>query len=383
MSIWAKLQARKRLINAFKHAKIYRTIKINEDNERYIFPSIRKVEINDDTTKFTLRLPTGLDPDKLTDNLFVFQQIFGPHVVISGEIKYFTITVYRKGLPSKLPYNIDEWQPIISEMTLPIIVGRDRNNQPQAFDLAVFPHLLLSGETGSGKSSLLRSILSTLMLTKSPADVRFVLGDLKRSEFGLFRNVQHVDGIHINARTLLPALRLLKVEMERRGDMLDKHECTHIKELPIKLHYIIVAIDEVALLRQEKEIMNIIEDISSIGRSLGVLLMLSMQRPDSKVLEGRLKNNLTVRISGRQSNKRNASVAGVEGAETIKITDKGRMIFVLDEPIEIQSPWLEYDEAKRLLAPLKMRECDVAPFEEVGSTWSQNDFKFGILEELK
>ncbi|NYV68833.1 hypothetical protein HYI36_26565 [Bacillus sp. Gen3] len=318
MNLWATLQARKRLINAFKHAEIYRLA-----GDSYIFPNIRKVELNDDYTKYTLRLPTGLDPDLLTDNLFVFQQVFGPNVVIDGEIKYFTITVYRKGLPSKVAYNFDEWQSVMTDKTLPIIVGRDRNNQPQAFDLAIFPHILTSGETGSGKSSLLRAVLTTLMLTKSPYDVRFVLGDLKRSEFGLFRNVQHVDGVHVSPRTLLPALRLLKVEMERRGDLLDKHECTHISELPIKLHYIILAIDEVALLRQEKEIMNIIEDISSIGRSLGVHLMLSMQRPDSKVLEGRLKNNLSVRISGRQSNKRNANVAGTAGAEAIKITDKG------------------------------------------------------------
>lgn len=378
MNIWATLQARKRLINAFKHANVYRMA-----GDSYIFPTIRKVELNDDYTKFTLRLPTGLNPETLTDNLYVFQQIFGPNVVIDGEIKYFTISVYRKGLPKNVPYNLVDWQPIIERMTLPIIVGRDRNNQPQAFDLAIYPHLLLSGETGSGKSSLLRAILTTIMLTKSPDDVSFVLGDLKRSEFSLYRNVKHVDGVHVTPRTLLPALRLIKVEMERRGDLLDKNEVTHIKELRDKLPYIIVAIDEVALLRQEKEIMNIIEDISSIGRSLGVHLILSMQRADSKVMEGRLKNNLSVRISGRQSNKRNASVAGTEGAETIKITDKGRMIYVLDDPIEVQSPWLEYDEAKRLLEPLKVERVDVHSFEEVENRGSRNDFKFGILEELQ
>ncbi|MFB7304057.1 FtsK/SpoIIIE domain-containing protein [Heyndrickxia sporothermodurans] len=374
--LWATLQARKRLINAFKHANVYRM-----DGDSYIFPTIRKVDIADDYTKFTLRLPTGLNPYTLTDNLYVFQQIFGPNVVIDGEIKYFTITVYRKGLPKKVPYNLDDWQPIIERMTLPIIVGRDRNNQPQAFDLADYPHVLISGETGSGKSSLLRAVLTTLLLMKSPDDVRFVLGDLKRSEFGLYRNIKHVDDVHVSPRTLLPALRLIKVEMERRGDLLDKHEVTHIKELPDKLPYIIVAIDEVALLRQEKEIMAIIEDISSIGRSLGVLLMLSMQRPDAKVLEGRLKNNLTVRISGRQSNKRNASVAGTEGAEQIKITDKGRMIFVLDEPIEVQSPWIEYDDAKELLAPFKVKKSfDVETNEKPTKS---NEFQFGILEAIE
>lgn len=365
--LWRKLQTRKKLVAVFNHGKIYRAI-----NDRKIFPAIKSVNITADSTIITIKLPTGLDPDTLTDNLYVFQQVFGKNVVIDGEIKHFTITVYNRGLPRKLPYKLSDWQSIIAGMSLPVVIGRDINNQPIAFDLADYPHLLVSGETGSGKSSLLRAILTTLMLAKQPTDVRFLLGDLKRSEFGLYRNIEHVDGVHITAPTLLPALRVIKVEMERRGDLLDKHDVPHIKDLPVKLPYIIVAIDEVALMRREKEIMAIIEDISSVGRSLGVLLILSMQRPDAEVLNGRLKNNLTVRISGRQSNKRNANVAGVDGAEKIKITDKGRMIFALDEPIEVQTPLLEYDKAKALLQPLKTKTANAE---------QTNDFEFGLLEE--
>jgi DNA segregation ATPase FtsK/SpoIIIE, S-DNA-T family len=370
MSLWRKLQTRKNLITVFKHGKIYR-----EQGDFKIYPAIKSVKITDDATFIRIKLPTGLSPDKLTDNLFIFQQVFGKNVVIDGEINYFTITVHNHGLPQQVPYNYTDWQPIIKRLTLPVVIGRDINNQPVVFDLADYPHLLISGETGSGKSSLLRVILTTLMLTKQPTDVRFLLGDLKRSEFGLYRRIKHVDGVHVTTSTLLPALRVIKVEMERRGDLLDKHEATHIKDLPFKLPYLIVAIDEVALLRKEKEIMAIIEDISSVGRSLGVLLILSMQRPDAEVLNGRLKNNLTVRISGRQSNKRNASVAGVEGAETIKISDKGRMIFLLDEPIQVQTPLLAYDEAKELLQPFKTKQPTIEP--------QPNEFQFGVLEEWR
>lgn len=370
MSLWRKLQTRKNLITVFKHGKIYR-----EQGDFKKYPAIKSVKITNDATIIRIKLPTGLSPDKLTDNLFIFQQVFGKNVVIDGEINYFTITVYNHGLPQQVPYNYTDWQPIIKRLTLPVVIGRDINNQPVVFDLANYPHLLISGETGSGKSSLLRVILTTLMLAKQPSDVRFLLGDLKRSEFGLYRRIKHVDGVHVTASTLLPALRVIKVEMERRGDLLDKHEATHIKDLPIKLPYLIVAIDEVALLRKEKEIMAIIEDISSVGRSLGVLLILSMQRPDAEVLNGRLKNNLTVRISGRQSNKRNASVAGVEGAETIKISDKGRMIFLLEEPIEVQTPLLDYDDAKALLEPFKTKQ----PTNELQA----NEFQFGVLEEWR
>ena len=370
MSVWATLQARKRLFSAFKTGDICHKV-----GDRMLYPAIKRVELADNYTRYTVRLPAGMKPETLTDKIYVFQQTLGKHVNIDGEIRYFTITVYRKGLPSKVPYRLSDWQATVDEMKLPIIVGRDRNNEPVAFDLADYPHVLISGETGSGKSSLLRAVLTTLMLGKQPADVRFVLGDLKRSEFGLYRRMPHVDGVHITAGTLLPALRLINAEMKRRGSLLDNHEVTHISELPEKLPYYIVAIDEVALLRKEKEVMAIIEDISSIGRSLGVLLMLSMQRPDAEVLNGRLKNNLTVRISGRQSNKRNAGVAGVDGAEQIKISDKGRMIFVLDEPVEVQTPWLAFAEAKRLLAPLKTE-----PVVELTPAEPAHEFQFGMLD---
>lgn len=370
MSVWATLQARKRLFSAFKTGDIYR-----KTGDHTLFPTIKRVVVTDKYTRYTVKLPAGMKPETLTDKIYVFQQTLGKHVTIDGEIRYFTITVYRKGLPSKVPYRLSDWQATVDEMKLPIIVGRDRNNEPVAFDLAEYPHVLISGETGSGKSSLLRAVLTTIMLGKKPTDVRFILGDLKRSEFGLYRRMPHVEGVHITASTLLPALRLIDAEMKRRGSLLDKHEVTHVSELSEKLPYYIVAIDEVALLRKEKEVMAIIEDISSIGRSLGVLLMLSMQRPDAEVLNGRLKNNLTVRISGRQSNKRNAGVAGVEGAETIKISDKGRMIFVLDEPAEVQTPWLAFAEAKRLLAPLK-----TGPAAEVAPAKPANEFQFGMLD---
>lgn len=370
MSVWATLQARKRLFIAFKTGDICRKV-----GDRMLYPAIKRVELADNYTRYTIKLPAGMKPETLTDKIYVFQQTLGKHVDIDGEIRYFTITVYRNGLPSKVPYRLSDWQATVNEMKLPIIVGRDRNNDPVAFDLAEYPHVLISGETGSGKSSLLRAVLTTLMLGKQPDDVRFVLGDLKRSEFGLYRRMPHVDGVHVTAGTLLPALRLIYAEMKRRGSLLDKHEVTHVSELTEKLPYYIVAIDEVALLRKEKEVMAIIEDISSIGRSLGVLLMLSMQRPDAEVLNGRLKNNLTVRISGRQSNKRNAGVAGVDGAEQIKISDKGRMIFVLDDPIEVQTPWLAFAEAKRLLAPLKTE-----PVAETVPSEPTNEFQFGILD---
>lgn len=362
--MFEKMKAKKRLMDAFKYADIRRSYQY-DGKTHHVYPKIHDIEIDHarKQLRYVFTLADGIDPKKLKDDPWVFKQVFGPNIDLDGKLKRFVLTVFAEGLPKVVKYNYDEWRPAISGKTLPIIVGKDLNGRRMAYDMDEYPHLLLAGETGSGKSSLMRAILTTLMLTKSPDELRFVLADMKRSEFGLYRNMAHVDGVYMSAKQLAPALKKIKKEMERRGNLLDKHEKTHVRELSEKLPNIIVAIDEVALLKKEKEIMHTLEDISSVGRSLGILLFLSVLRPDHQILDGKLKNNLTVRISGRQSNEANSRIVGTPGAHEIDIDKKGRMIAVIEKTIEVQAPFLEFDEAKRLLQPLKI--SDVAKSEDV------------------
>ncbi|AZV44085.1 FtsK/SpoIIIE domain-containing protein [Peribacillus asahii] len=373
MSLFAQYKARKQFVYVFRLI----TDKI---------PRIHSVSISTNETRYSFTIPTGTNPEILLDKIYVFKQVLSSeNIEIEGDSKRLTLTVYRKGLPKLVKYSLRDWKPIVAGMSLPFIVRSNRHGELIAFDMAKNPHALLSGFTGLGKSSLLRAVLTTQMLTMKPESIRYILGDLKRSEFRLFRNHSHVDSVHVEPASLSLALKRVKAEMQRRGNLLDKHEVTHFSELSEPLPWFVVAIDEVALLRQEKDCMAIIEDISSIGRSLGVLLILSMQRPDATILQGRLKNNLTVRISGRQSDKINAKVAGVPGAELIKPSEKGRMIYVLDKPEEVQAPWLEYNGAKRLLQPFK--RYDVVPNEEIqlantkSVSYPAKEFTFGLLDE--
>lgn len=341
--LFERLAARRKLMRVFSLIGDYQ-------------PLIHDVSIKPGYTRYVFTVPDGMNPKLLQDKLFAFHQVLGENMTLSGTAKKFILTVYRKNLPRELKYRQAEWIEVTKDMELPIIIGVDQLCKKLAYDLAKQPHALLAGETGSGKSSLLRSILTHLMLSRTSDQVQFILGDLKRSEFGLFRHLPHVRGVHVEIDDLAQALLEVKMEMERRGSLLDDAEVPHIKDLKQSLPYLVIAIDEVALLRAEKKIMAIIEDISSVGRSLGCLLLLSLQRPDIKVLDGRLRNNLTTRISGRQSDATNAKVAGVPGAEQINKNDRGRMIYVADEPIMFQAPWLPFDEAKRLLHPLKQKK---------------------------
>lgn len=134
---------------------------------------------------------------------------------------------------------------------------------------------------------------------------------------------------------MLPMLHYLQKEMQQRGDLLDQHEVSHISDLQKPPPFIVLCIDEVALLQKEKALMELVEEVSAIGRALGVFLILSMQRPDRKVLDGKLKNNLTVRMGFRCADLINSRIIGTPGSEKLK-TD-GRML--LKMPIDVNDPF--------------------------------------------
>ena len=181
--------------------------------------------------------------------------------------------------------------------------------------------------------------------------------DLKRSEFHLFKSVARQ--VVVEAPQLHQIVLKIRKEMRRRGDVLDRAGLANIDDLPAgeRPSYIVLAIDEVALLKKEKDIMEGIEEISAIGRALGVFLILSMQRPDSDVLDGKLKNNLTVRMAFRHSDEINSRITlGSGEAADIQQSQKGRMILKLDGLKPVQGPYLDIPKAKTLLEPYKRSE---------------------------
>lgn len=372
-NFYIKTRLRRQIMNAFKHAEIYHSYKY-DGNTRYTYPKIHSINWNNRRARYVFTLPNGVNPNKVKDNDWVFKQHFGEFIEISGKYKKFVLKAYYDGLPENVDYDYEEFYPHISNMTLPIILGQDLNGEIKAYDMDKQPHALFTGETGSGKSTLIHAVITTLIQFKQPEELRFVLGDLKRAEFGIYRNVKHVDKVCVNEKTLLPALQKVKAEMDRRGDLLDQYDTiNHVKNLPEKLPYILVIIDEVAMLKKNKKIREIIEEISAIGRSLGVQLLLSMQRADHTLMDGALKNNLTVRVSGRQSNESNSRIAGVPNAHDIELGQSGRMIIMLDKPIQFKSTFLELSEVEEIITPFKR------PKDKVDIPPKANEFKFGVL----
>lgn len=183
------LKGRHKLIKAFRYSGLYKTI---GSDERKIFPKIHSVRTTDHSTEYVFSLPNGLDPNILKKNFYAFRQVFGEQIKLNGEIKKFVFTVYENSLSSTLNYNVEDIKKLVSAYRLGIVCGKDRTGEYIAFDLLKQPHILIAGETGSGKSTQLRSILTTLILTKRPVELQLYLGDCKKSEFHIFRKVEHV-----------------------------------------------------------------------------------------------------------------------------------------------------------------------------------------------
>ncbi|WP_239632976.1 FtsK/SpoIIIE domain-containing protein [Paenibacillus sp. H1-7] len=336
---------RDKLHTCFARAKLY--IKNRADDQWvYTYPSVNSHEQFKEHEEYTFTLPIGLDPERIYKYYWVFKQGFGENIDLIGDTSKFTLKVYNSGI-HQFDYNLLDIP--LDGYRLPIVVGRSREGW-EVYDMVDYPHLLVAGETGSGKSTQLRSIISTLILSKHPDELQLYLADMKRSEFHLFRGIEHVQEVVTEVKDLKRVLSFIAEEMQRRGDLCDEHEVSHIDDLPDQLPYIILAIDEVALLKKEKACMAMVEDISSIGRALGVFLIVSMQRPDHQVLDGKLKQNLTARMAFKHADGINSRITiGCEGAEDIKASERGLMLFKLDGIKRVQGPYLDLEEAKKLL----------------------------------
>jgi DNA segregation ATPase FtsK/SpoIIIE, S-DNA-T family len=351
MSLWSGLKARGKLIKAFRSGDIHLG-----DKERPIYPKIHSVEVTDDSTNFVFSLPTGLDPKIMKKSLYAFQQVFGDSIKLDGEYKRFTLEVYKKGLPKELTYKYEEIEPVIQGFKMPIVCGKDRNGEWIVYDAIKEPNALISGEPGSGKSTQLRSILTTLIKYKSPSELHMYLGDLKMSEFHLFKGVQHVKQVAVFPDELGKMLSHVYQEMINRSKLLNAAGVMHIDQLPEgkKVPYILLAIDEIVMVMDDKEIKKMLVQIDSLGRALGIYNLLSLQRPSHDILDTKVRSLLTVRMGFRTTDLQNSKIIGTVGSEKISRETPGRFFLKRDTLEEIQAPYLDDKEAEKLLEGVRL-----------------------------
>ncbi|MEH7072295.1 FtsK/SpoIIIE domain-containing protein, partial [Priestia megaterium] len=220
--MFEKLKLRGQLIKAFRTAEIYRIVK-RGDRTSYLFPKIHQIDHHINYTRYAFSLLNGIDPELLTKKRWALRQVLGSNIEINGSLKNFSITVHHKSLPKMLNYHYEVIHPHIEKMELPVCIGQDIYGSPISWDFADLETLLISGEIGAGKSSLMRVILTTWVKHTSPEELRLVLVDLKRADLGLFHVIEHVDALCFEAKDMRKPFALLRAEMYRRGDLLLEH----------------------------------------------------------------------------------------------------------------------------------------------------------------
>jgi S-DNA-T family DNA segregation ATPase FtsK/SpoIIIE len=206
--------------------------------------------------------------------------------------------VYVRDMIKKLKKEKDLYE-------LPLILGKDISGRSVIKDLAKIPHLLVAGATGSGKSVGVNSIISGLLYTKSPDDVKFILIDPKMVELSLYNGLPHLLNPVITDMELVGnALQWCIEEMNKRYRILKKAKVKKITEYNEKMGYsampyIIVVIDEMAdlMLTVGTDVEGKIQRLAQMGRAVGLHLILATQRPSVKVITGLIKANVPGRIA--------------------------------------------------------------------------------------
>ncbi|MGG4156899.1 FtsK/SpoIIIE domain-containing protein, partial [Peribacillus muralis] len=241
MRMWlAKQKAKAELLKAFRNGEIGNRYSYSS-NTGLVYPKIHTVQFDrkKKTLIYVFTLPTGMDPKEVIKKDYCFKQVFGERIELKGDVKKFTLTVFTAPSPTLVRYEAERFSEQAKNAKLPIVCGIDMNGQNVVYDMLEHPHLLIAGETGSGKSTQLRSILTSLITMIDPNRLQLFLCDLKRSEFHLFRGVKHVEAVLVSPIEMLPMLIHLREETTKRGDLLDAHEVAHIDDLPDPPPYIV------------------------------------------------------------------------------------------------------------------------------------------------
>ena len=354
---------RERLKKAFRAADIcIKSKRISpvdgKSYEAFTYPQIKRIRKKDGQLAITFRLPIGFNPADLERKEYVFRQTFGPHAYLVRSDDRFYRLIVTPPLPVMVPYVFEVVQKAFTKTGgLPVYVGTTRSGKPICYDMREKPHLGIVGVTGYGKSSFLRTILCSWMQHFRPDQLRLYLGDLKKTEFQQFRDVHHVERVAVRKKEVTAMLREVANILDARSTMFGKIGATNLQQYQKKtgeqLPFIVVCIDEVALLQKDKLAHEYLEEIGAVGRALGVFLLLSQQRVDSEIMNGRLKNNLTVRLAFRMSDALNSRMF-IENDAAAQLGVPGRAIVKEPDRIsEVQTPWLSEEEAERIIERFK------------------------------
>ena len=296
-------------------------------------------------------------------------------------------------VPNKSP-NIVSMKDVLSsekfknnKFELPIALGKTISNEPFVVDLTKMPHVLMAGATGQGKSVGLNAIITSLLYTKHPSELKFVLVDPKKVEFTLYSAIENhylaklpdVDkAIITDTKKVVRTLNSLCAEMDQRYDLLELAKTRNIKEYNAKfcarklspalghryLPYIVLIIDEFGdlIMTAGREVETPIARLAQLARAIGIHLVIATQRPSVNIITGTIKANFPARIAFRVTSIVDSRTI-LDGSGANQLIGKGDMLISTgSDMIRLQCAFVDTPEVERIVNFIEEQQAYPEPF---------------------
>ena len=373
------------------------------------------INVGPKVTQYTLRPPSGVKLTRITAletniALNLAAQSLRIEAPIPGQRAVGIEVPNRKAAEVRLRSTLSSKQWTAARDPLSFGIGKDISGQVVVGELGKMPHLLIAGQTGSGKSVMINTLLCSLLYRNSPSDMKLILVDPKQVEMAPYADIPHLLTPVINEpEKTISALKWAVNEMERRYKLLAGEKIRNIKEYNKRLQsrakkiaiadengnvqehedgsmpYIVIVVDEMSdlMMMAKKDVETLIVRLAQKSRAVGIHLVLATQRPSVNVITGLIKANVPARIAFTVASQVDSiTILDQSGAE--KLLGQGDMLFYvtsMSKPRRIQGAWVTDDEVNKIADHLRMQ---MAPQynDEVVAQPVQLDGKGGVVMDL-
>jgi S-DNA-T family DNA segregation ATPase FtsK/SpoIIIE len=321
-------------------------------------------------TQYTLKPPSGVKLTRITQletniALNLAAQALRIEAPIPGQRAVGIEVPNRKAADVRLYgiLNSSQWKTV--NEPLGFAIGKDIAGDAVIGELNKMPHLLIAGQTGSGKSVMINTLLTSLLYRNSPSDMRLILVDPKQVEMAPYEDIPHLlTPIITEPEKCISALKWAVNEMERRYSLLAEQKLRDIKSYNAKntgeaMPYIVIVIDELAdlMMVAARDVEALVVRLAQKARAVGIHLVLATQRPSVDVITGLIKANVPARIAFTVASQVDSrTILDQVGAE--KLLGQGDMLILtpsMNKPKRIQGAWVTDDEVVKITDHLRLQ----------------------------
>lgn len=320
-----------------------------------------EVNVGPTVTQYTLKPSSGVKLNKITGldhnlALSLAAKAIRIEAPIPGKSAVGIEIPNKKGMVVRMRDLLTDEVVTKQKAPLTFLLGRDVSGSAGFADLAKMPHMLIAGATGSGKSVMINSFLTSLLYRNSPSNLKLILVDPKRVELTPYNDIPHLlTPVIVEPEKCISALKWAVAEMERRYKLFAEVGKRNIIEYNgVKpdetMPYIVIVIDELAdlMVLAAQDVETLIVRLAQMARATGIHLVLATQRPSVNVITGLIKANIPARIAFSVTSQIDSrTILDQAGAE--KLVGRGDMLFTSPEhnkPIRIQGAYIDEKEIK-------------------------------------